>query len=117
MKKLLWVDDERDPFENNGHWLAYAPFITNDVVWVKSYDEFVSWIIENGLPDGISFDHDLGDTVNPKEKTGFECAKWLVDYCLDNDSTLPEFTSQSSNPAGRKNILGLLNNFKKYNEI
>lgn len=112
-KTLLWLDDVRDPFEESGMWLAFAP-ITNpsNVIWVKSYDEFVGWIEENGLPDGIAFDHDLADE-DSKEKTGMDCAKWLVEYCLDNDEELPRFSSQSANPPGRENIISLLTNFLK----
>ena len=134
MTRLLWLDDSRNPFENDRQWLVFAPFIGDDVIWVKNYDEFVNWITENGLPDGIAFDHDLADEHNApkefqnehykdwlesqnfKEKTGMECAKWLVDYCLDNDVKLPLFSSQSGNPSGRENILGLLNNFKKFQD-
>lgn len=107
---LVWLDDVRDPFENDGHWLVFAPIRANEVIWVKSYNEFVDWITENGLPDGIAFDHDLAD-VDQAEKTGMDCAKWLVDYCIDNDKKLPLFSSQSANPPGRENILGLLTNF------
>ncbi|WP_350324738.1 cyclic-phosphate processing receiver domain-containing protein [Empedobacter falsenii] len=38
------------------------------------YDDFVNYINRNGLPDFISFDHDLG-----LRKTGYDCAKfWLI---------------------------------------
>jgi len=37
---------------------------------VYSYKEFI---------DFISFDHDLG-----LEETGYDCVKFLVNYCLDN---------------------------------
>ena len=130
--RLLWLDDVRDPFENDGEWLVFAPISNpSEVIWVKNYDEFTAWISENGLPDGIAFDHDLADehyapkehwdekyhpwaeTQNFKEKTGMDCAHWLVDYCMDNNKQLPLFNSHSANPPGRENILNLLNNFKK----
>lgn len=46
---------------------------------VYDYDEFVNFINKNGVPEFISFDHDLGEG-----KTGFDCAKFLVEFCLDN---------------------------------
>jgi hypothetical protein len=46
--KKLYLDDIRTP-KTKG-W---------DIV--RSYDEFVKWIEENGLPDKLSFDHDLGE--------------------------------------------------------
>jgi hypothetical protein len=110
---LVWIDDMRDPTVDN--WKSVFPIDNPDkVVWVKNYDEFVGWITENGLPDGIAFDHDLADKgKNLEEKTGMDCAKWLVDYCIDKGVKLPIFGSQSANPPGRQNILSLLNNFSK----
>lgn len=101
--KLLWLDDIRDP--RDPKWA-----IPNaDPVWVKSHFEFITWIEENGLPDIISFDHDLGDGAS-----GYDCAKDLVEYCFRFNKPLPEFRCHSANPVGRENILGLLNNFKKH---
>ena len=104
MKTLLWLDDIRNPFVADWR-MQYAPqfaYGEGETTWVKSYDEFTKWITENGLPYMIAFDHDLGqDVANDKvaagmskrksrrekrtEMSGFECAKWLVDYCIDND--------------------------------
>ena len=115
-KKILWLDDYRNPNE----WMDYVkmvcPIMVKEscaIVWVKSYDEFVEYITNRGLPDAIGFDHDLADEGS-SEKTGYDAAKFLVDYCLENNTDLPEFGSQSANPAGRENILNLLNNFKRY---
>ena len=52
-----------------------------------------------------------------KEKTGLECAKWLIDYCIDNKQKLPNYLCHSQNPVGKDNILGLLDNFNKYENI
>ena len=52
-----------------------------------------------------------------KEKTGLECAKWLIDYCIDNNQELPNYLCHSQNPVGKDNILGLLDNFNKYENI
>ena len=116
IKEILWLDDYRNP----KNWIDYIknvfPAIVKEkyeIVWVTSYDEFVKYINYYGLPNAIGFDHDLADE-GPNEKTGYDAAKFLVDYCLDNNEDLPEFVSQSDNPAGRENILRLLNNFKKY---
>lgn len=114
MKKLLWLDDIRDPFENNGEWLIFSPLEQPyEVIWIKSYVDFVDYINNNGLPDGICFDHDLGDE---NEKTGYDCAKYLVDYCLDKNLVLPLYNIQSANPVGKDNINGLLINYNKYYE-
>lgn len=76
---------------------------------VYNFEEFTKFIFQNGMPDFISFDHDLG-----LGKTGFDCAKWLVEYCLDNQVSLPQFTVHSQNPVGKENIEKLLENFKNY---
>ena len=131
-KRLLWLDDMRDPKDPQMDWLKFSPIGRDvDVSWVKSYKEFVSWIIKNGLPDAICFDHDLGKEVEKElltkgyskkdarslkseEKTGYDAAKWLVGYCMDNDKDLPEFAIQSSNPVGKENISKLFDSFRRF---
>lgn len=134
MKKLLWLDDIRNPKDSiwNG-WLLKSGVFPSifEITWVKSYDEFVTWIEKNGLPDLICFDHDLGEDIarervskgmskrqarKKKRETmsGYECAKWLVDYCLDNELDLPKWKIQSANPVGKENINGLLTGFLKF---
>lgn len=120
-KTLLWLDDIRNPFEfyetSDGvkGWLSYSPISHPfTVVWVKSYEEFVSFIEINGLPDAICFDHDLGISDTGKEKTGYDCAKWLVEYCLEHKKQLPLWNVQSANPVGKDNINGLLFNYEKH---
>jgi hypothetical protein len=90
--KKLYLDDLRP--------------IPDNYIGLRSYAEFVNHITDFGLPDFISFDHDLG-----LEESGYDCAKWLVNYCLDNDYRLPQFNVHSQNPVGKENILSLLNNF------
>lgn len=121
MKKLLFLDDIRNPFEVNQdgikHWLVFSPIQEPyEVNWVKSYNEFTSWIERNGMPDGICFDHDIASYVNGIEKTGHDCAKWLVEFCLDNNLTLPIWNVQSANPVGKDNINGVLEWFKCFQE-
>lgn len=131
MKTLLWLDDIRDPLEDN--WLVFSPIEQPfEVSWVKSYDEFVYWINKNGLPTAICFDHDLGlpnqlkwrnkgkskresrRLAKLEEKTGKDCADYLVNYCIDNDLDLPLYNIQSANPVGKENIDKLLKNFNQF---
>lgn len=129
-KHLLWLDDCRDPFDKKIDWLVFSPIGRDvDVTWVMNYQEFIDWIMVNGLPDGICFDHDLSDfqmarCVYPDtigtlempehEKTGMDCAKWLTEYCMDRGLPLPLYNCQSANPVGRENIKGLLENYNKH---
>ena len=129
--KILWIDDLRNPFlDIEGR----VPKENGTIEWVLNYEQFVMWIEKFGLPDLISFDHDLADehytpkeywddyqlskqyqeSQNYQEKTGMDCAKWLIDYCMDNNLKLPKFYSHSANPVGRDNILGILENFNNF---
>lgn len=105
------------------------------LIWVRNYEEFIIWIKENGLPTNISFDHDLADEhytppkywddyqasknyqqekeKSYKEKTGMDCAKWLVDFCIDYNQQLPTYQVHSANPVGANNIKYYLQNFEK----
>ena len=75
---------------------------------VYDYDEFVYFINKNGVPEFISFDHDLGEG-----KTGFDCAKFLVEFCMDNGVSDINFQVHSQNPVGKENIEKLLDNFNR----
>ena len=114
-KRLLWLDDIRNPMD--GVWVDWLDENTKDdfdydITWVKSGEEFVEYITEYGLPDLVCFDHDLGEE-DGKTLDGYDCAKWLVDYCVDNDEALPRWLIQSANPVGAKNINNYLQNFLK----
>ena len=76
---------------------------------VRNYEGFVKFIQENGLPDEVSFDHDLGQD----NKTGYDCAKWLCEYCWTNGLPIPSWNVHSANPVGRDNIIGILQSFEK----
>lgn len=116
MKRLLWLDDIRDPMDKCLNCLDHSPIGKDvDVHWVKSYKQFVSWIEINGLPDGICFDHDLGNDGNSKKriaKTGYDCAKWLIEYCEKNNHSLPSWGIQSMNIVGKLNIQSLLTTYE-----
>ena len=139
-KRLLWLDDYRNPYSKEIDWMVFSPIGRNvEIFWVRTYNEFVDWISLNGLPDGICFDHDLGIILDPnaekiqmykgvisdysishyddEEKTGYDCAKWLVEYCIENKVDLPLYSIISANPVGKENIDKLLKNFIKNREI
>lgn len=139
LRRFLLIEDDKNGLQraircapNNQTFFAYTQKDFT-LFWVKTYDEFVDWINTNGLPDICAFDHDLSpdsydlyhkhngykdSDINYEEykfKTGYDCAKYLVDYCIDNNKKLTsEVYSYSMNTKGRENILGLLNNFKQH---
>ena len=113
--RQLFLDDLRVPTDCISYMhrrTAQYELYKGKWIIVRNYSEFTYWICENGLPDLISFDHDLGieDEGHP---SGMECAKWLVEYCLDNQLKLPRWLVHSANPAGAENITGLLISFEK----
>ena len=123
-KFKIYLDDIRTPIDSS--WLV-----------VRDYESFVKKVLEIEFYniEIISFDHDLGDSAmeeywrnvttyntidynNIKEKTGLDCAKWLVNYHMDKNLTgFPEINVHSYNPVGTKNIMSYINNFLKVSNI
>lgn len=104
--RLVWLDDERDPADPR--WQEYFPVAPAEVTWLTCFSQFVLWIEQNGLPDSICFDHDLGEGPS-----GYDAAKWLTEYCLDHQLRLPKWNIQSANPIGKENIRSLLESFER----
>jgi len=102
---VYWIDDERRP-----DWFFIDEFFDQTVIWIKDYNMFKYYLNRYGVPVEIHFDHDLG---NPCNETGLDCAKLLVQYCMDNCDPLPSYACHSSNPDGRKNILSYLESYEK----
>ena len=126
MNNKLFLDDVRNPID----CILYIKDKIYAEEWdiVRNYNEFINYITENGTPDLISFDHDLADEhYSPtmyqgennynelygqfKEKTGYDCAKWLVNYCQENSLPFPDFRVHSMNPVGKKNIEDYINSY------
>jgi hypothetical protein len=117
MKKFLLIDDERNFVEHLGYLKEKGlPGTADDWEIVKSYDEFVSRIVLHGLPELISFDHDLADIRGDEEFTGVTCARWLVNFCIEKNSLLPKYLVHSSNGEGAKNIDSIFKTYEKYHE-
>ena len=116
----MFLDDEREPVS--------ADFQDRPWQIARNYDEFVFFIENRGLPKFISFDHDLGtDEFQPDEetdvvysrpsKTGYDAAKWLVEYCMNSRQKIPAFYVHSRNPVGKKNIEAYLENAMRHMEM
>lgn len=122
-KIYLYLDDVRIPTE--GKWEV-----------VKNYDEFVAHINLNGLVNYelISLDHDLGEAamveyysnVKPNyeldykridEKTGMDCARFLVAEAMNKKIQLPNVYVHSANPIGSANMMGYINNYFRNNKL
>jgi hypothetical protein len=122
-KIWLYLDDVRIPKTDS--WEV-----------VRNYDEFVAHIKMNGLEsyEVISLDHDLGEGAmveyytNTKpnyeldynripEKTGMDCARYLVAEAMNKKIPLPTIYVHSANPIGAANMIGYVNNYFRNNKL
>lgn len=118
----IYLDDVRTPVDPS--WVV-----------VRNYEQFIDKINEIGLEniELISLDHDLGDSAmrewhtnvyhnytldynNITEKTGYDCAKWLVEQWLDGKTVVDVYT-HSANAIGSANIMGIINNYRHVNRL
>lgn len=119
----LFLDDHRTPEECVGD-------IYDQGKWdiVGDFDEFQAYIMERGIPDVISFDHDLADEhydidwwdvykegrlAPTSARTGLDCIKWLYKFCDESDTELPECIVHSMNPIGREVINEYIESWKQ----
>ena len=125
----LFLDDFRN-VEDAHMYFPIPEYATKEWVVVRNYDEFVKHIEENGLPEMVSFDHDLADVHYDvqdhldqdyydlcsvqDEKTGYHCAQWMINYCIDHDEKLPSnILIHSMNGVGARNIQSLFTTYRK----
>lgn len=106
---VLFLDDEREP--------SLSLLAQHErVIVCRSYDEAVKVVEENGIPDYVCFDHDLG----PVSKTGHDFAKWLVERAIDAAEEEYDFppvfgySVHSQNPVGKANIIGVIEGYRKW---
>ncbi len=120
----LFLDDERIP--QHVRWIKLPACAKWDIV--RTYDDFVAIIERRGMPAFVSYDHDLGpqayeemtrngnkdfDYSRVSEKTGYDCAKYLIDKCLDAGIEHPNHTVHSMNIVGKQNIESLIASYHK----
>ena len=92
MSYRLFIDDERFPVGNG--WIIARGFTEAKII-----------VSLDGIPDYISFDHDLG----LDSQTGADFANWLIDHILINELLFPasfDYYVHSQNPIGAENIRG-----------
>ncbi len=74
---------------------------------VRTVQEFKDYITKNGVPELISFDHDLGG-----DETAMQCIHWLI----DNDYRINDYNLHTANPVGRDNMESLILSWKNHCE-
>lgn len=125
MSPNLFLDDVRNPEDVT--WVPGIDYSNLNWQVVRTYDEFVKHITKHGIPETVSFDHDLADEHYPwnnpdgnprygryKELTGYDAAKWLCDYCTNLKADLPICIVHSHNVIGKENIEKYIVNYLKY---
>lgn len=118
----LFLDDNRIP--THVTWVDIPKDQHYSVV--RNYQEFVDIITLRGLPKFVTYDHDLsdchyghglkGDNIpydKYTEKTGYDCAKWLVEYCMKKKVKHPSYMVHSMNPVGKSNIISYVESYNK----
>jgi hypothetical protein len=137
-KTYLFLDDDRMPWEPGNYMPVDLRPMYRKENWqiVRNFEEFRQWILDNGLPDVVSFDHDLGkehhykpddrlivpleevefDFDKYEEKTGYHCAKWMVEFCMHEHLPLPEWYVHSANVVGAENIKSYIENYQRHAE-
>lgn len=124
---MLYLDDFRNPVDSY-HMFKDTIYLREGWDVVRNYEEFVVYIKENGIPDLISFDHDLADEhyvpqeywdhyedskscqeeryPDYKEKTGYDCLNFLLEILMENrkELPLPKILFHTANPVGRDNM-------------
>jgi hypothetical protein len=96
MTYKLFIDDERFPVDDS--WVI-----------VRTSEEAIQHVKENGMPIYISFDHDLGG-----DDTSVKFIWWMIDLFLDGNIEISkdfDFYVHSQNPIGAENIRKLMQGF------
>jgi len=108
MSYKLFLDDIRNVD------IVYKSMTNDDFVVVRNFYDFKKVILENGLPELISFDNDLGlDENDIIAEDGYAAAKWLV-YESGLDLQNLKFNVHSANPVAAQQIQSLLDNYIKH---
>lgn len=120
----LFLDDIRNPKDAVQYMhprIGEEADLYGSLEWnvVRDFRQFVDWVEEYGLPELVSFDHDLADEhyevvcacgsnedfpEHFNEKTGLDCAKWLVGYHIKHGGEFPKVLVHSMNPYGSERI-------------
>ena len=109
----LFLDDERTPI-STFRYTQNGLYVTEKWEIIRNFYQFISFVSDHGIPTIVSFDHDLGDVNGETEKTGYHCATWLIDHCINENLNLPKIILvHSMNTVGNENIRSLFNDYKK----
>lgn len=95
----MFIDDERFP-------------VFEEFIICRTSEEAIKFIMENGIPEEISFDHDLGS-----DDTSMVVIKWMEEALIDGKIQFPDnfqYFVHSQNPVGVQNIRNRMDNLIKH---
>jgi len=122
----LFLDDIRMPVDVT--WVKLPKNV--DWVIVRNYKEFRKTVLDKGIPEFVTFDHDLSveyetyhdidengrltiDYDKFTEKTGYDCCKFLVNECNKLNVKHPDYAVHSMNPVGKSNIISYVESYNR----
>lgn len=91
----MFIDDIRPPPSNE--WIV-----------VRSTNDALAYVEKYGMPQFISFDHDLGEN-----DTTMIFLRTLVNHVWNGKDTPPEYAVHSANPVGKENIISFMESWKR----
>lgn len=106
--KILFLDDERNI--GDVFWVQYPRY--DSLFYVRTYNDFCKYIVNHIKTNAdlqehlFSFDHDIADFSYGREKDGYDCIKFLVDYILTSNLNVfcLNHIVHSKNCIGKANI-------------
>lgn len=111
----LFLDDER--FPSDVYWVKGFDYVKHDWIIVRTAAQFIAQLVSAGLPSVVSFDNDIQDYTGEggAEITGYDLAKSLCMFCVDNNFKFPQVFSHSMNQVNQPKILAFFMNAARHN--
>ena len=108
----LYLDDLRDPSHTYGE-----AFVRGEVeaefapaLWVvaRSTEEAKKLVLDRGMPEVMSLDHDLGG-----QDRAMDFLVWLAREYWDGSQPIPMVVVHSANPIGSENLRSFADSWKR----
>jgi hypothetical protein len=86
------------------------------LIIARNMDDAIFYVERYGIPQTIHFDPDLAEEnyiFGQGDETGFDFAKWICDYILDNRLDFPK-NFHYTVPVGKEKIISYMNSFMRH---
>jgi len=115
----LYLDDLRHP--NQTYSDEVRELRPREWTVARSSEEAKKLVLERGMPERMSLDHDLGICSNGKGGVTTDVAmtflKWLASEYWDGVQDVPWYAIHSANPVGAKNIQSFMDSWTRSVEM